>query len=103
MLELLLFNHTDSPYTVELSLLQVDRDLSRSEARVYSEPIDIEPDGEVRQEDVAETQQYLVNYEVFKDNSKLTDEDHAHYYPDDYGGDDGIAFDIHPPGVLTRR
>lgn len=103
MLELVLFNHTDSPYTVELSLLRVDSDLSRSEARVYSEAIDVEPDGEARREDVAETQQYLVHYEVFKNNSKLTDEDHTHYYPDDNGSDDSIAFDIHPPGKITRR
>ena len=103
MLDLELFNHADSPYTVELGLLRVESDLSRSEARVYSEAIDIEPDGEVRQKGVAENQQYLVHYEVFKDNTKLTDEDHAHYYLADDGGDDSISFDIFPPGVITRR
>lgn len=102
-LDLLLFNHAESPYTVELSLLRVDTGLPRSDARVYSESIDVEPETEVRREGVVERQQYLVRYEVYENDSKLTDEDHVHYYPVDGWDDDWIGLDIHPPGVITRR
>lgn len=102
-LDLTLYNHVDSPYTVEMSLYQVNDDLSRSDARAYSESIDVEPEGEARRENVTEVQQYLVRYEVYEHNSRLTDEDHVHYYPASGGNDDWIAFDIHSPGVMTRR
>jgi hypothetical protein len=103
MLELILFNHTGSAFTVEMSLFRVDSDLSRSDARTYSRSIDIDPQGETRRPDVGEIRQYLVQYDVYEDNSRRTDSDHVHYYPADDGEADGIAFDIRPPGVMTRR
>ncbi|SIS10065.1 hypothetical protein [Natronorubrum thiooxidans] len=39
-----------------------------------------------RREDVAETRQYVVRYEVWKNNSTPTDEGHVHFFPT---GDDG--------------
>ncbi|UHH25381.1 hypothetical protein [Halobacterium noricense] len=101
-LDVTLFNHTDSPYTVELSLFRVGKDLSRSDARADSESIDVEPQGETRREDVAVARQYVVQYEVYENNRDPTDEDHVHFYPSD-DGDDALAFDVHAPGVLTRR
>ena len=98
----LLFNQTDSPYTVELTLYRSDVDASRSEARAYSASIHVEPAGEVRREVVAEARPYRVEYHLYEDHSRLTDEDHVHYYPTDEG-DDIESFDITESGVLTRR
>lgn len=103
MLDLTLFNQTDSSYTVEMSLFRVESDLSRSEARAYSTSITVEPQGEAQREDVAETRQYLVQYDLFRNNNRSTDEDHVHFYPTDDEGDDSLTFDIHTPGVMTRR
>lgn len=102
-LDLTLFNQTDILYTVEMSLFHTGSDRSRSEARVYSESIDVDPQGEAQREDVAESQQYLVKFELFRENSRLTDEDHIHFYPTDDAEDDSLAFNIHQPGVMTRR
>ena len=102
-LDLTLFNHVDARYTVYVSLYRSDDDLSQSDARVYSERIDVEPEGEARRASVVETRRYLVRYDVFDDDGRLTDKDHVHYYPPDDGDDDEITFDIHPPGDMTRR
>lgn len=102
MLNLTVFNHTDDPYTVEMSLLRSGGDWSRSDARVYSERIDVEPQGEARRENVAETRPYLVRYSVYESNRRQTDEDHVHYYLDD-GDSNSLSFDIGSTGVLTRR
>ena len=101
-LDIALFNHTDAPYTVELGLFRVDSERSRSDARAYSESIAVEPGGETQREAVVESRQYVVRYELFEDNRTPADEGHVHFYPEDDGGD-GIAFDIHSPGVVTRR
>lgn len=103
MIDLTLFSHVDVPYTVYVHLFRVDGNSSRSDARVFSESIDVEPEGEARRDGIAETRQYLVRYEAYEDNSRRTDKDHVHYYPPGDGDDDGIAFDIHPPGEMTRR
>jgi hypothetical protein len=103
MLSLAIFNHSDNPYTVEMTLLRSDEDASRSEARVFSESIDVEPDGQTVREDVAEVQPYIIEYGLYEDNSVLTDQDHVHYFPADENEDDSQAFDIDPSGVLTRR
>lgn len=102
-LELILYNHADSAYTVEISLFRVDGDLSRSDARSYSGSINVGPEGEARRTDVAEVRQYLVQYEVYENNSRQTDSDHIHYYPADSGEADGLTFDIRPPGVMIQR
>lgn len=101
-LDLAIFNQTDTPYTVELSIYEAIDGGDRSEARLFAERIDVAADGNAEREDVAESQQMIVHYDVFEENSKLTDQDHVHYYPPD-GGDHDIAFDLGEPGVLTRR
>lgn len=101
-LDLTLYNQTDQRYTVEMSLFRADGDRSRSEARVFSEGLDVEPDAEVRREAVADVRAYLVRYDVFDTDGVQTDGDHVHYLPDD-DGDDGLAFDIRLPGELDRR
>lgn len=103
MLDITLFNQTDSPYTVEMSLFRVENDLSRSEARTYSASIDVEPQGEARREGVAESRQYLLRYDLFRDDSTRTDEDHVHVYPTADEEPGNLTFDIRSPGVLARR
>lgn len=103
ILDLTLFNHVESPFTVELSMFRTDGDLSRSDARVFEESIDVDPEGEARRTNVAELQRYLVKYDVYEENSRRTDQDHVHYYPYDGGEDDTKTFDIRQPGVMTRR
>lgn len=103
MLSLAVINHADSPYTVEMTLLRSDEDSSRSEARVFSESVEVEPNSQAVREDVAEAQPYIIGYSAFKDDDSLTDQDHIHYYPADDGEDATQAFDIDSSGVLTRR
>lgn len=69
MLSVTIFNHSESPYTIEMSLFLTDEDISRSDARVFSGRIEIEPDEQTVREDVAERQQYLIEYSLFEDNS----------------------------------
>lgn len=103
MVDVTIYNQTDSAYSVELRLYLVDGAETRSDARVSSETIEVEPNGDVRRADVAEAQRYLVRYEVYRENTRPTDEDHVHFYPTDDEDSQSIAFDIHPPGELTRR
>lgn len=103
MLSVAIFNHSDSPYTVEMTLLRSDEDASRSEVRVFSESIDVEPDGQTVRENVVEVQPYIIEYGLYEDNNFLTDQDHVHYFPADDDEDDSQAFDIDSSGVLTRR
>lgn len=103
MLTISVISHADNPYTIELGLYRSGDDMSRSEARGYDASIDVEPQGQARRKNVAEVRPYLVRYSVYENNSRLTDEDHVHYYPPDNGDDDSLAFDIDSAGVLTRR
>ncbi len=103
MLDLVAFNHTDSPYTVEMGLFRGGGDATRSEARAYDGSIDVESQGRAQRENVAETRPYLVRYSVYEDNRRTTDEDHVHYYPEDDGNDESLAFDIGSEGTLSRR
>jgi hypothetical protein len=103
MLSVTVFNHAESPYTVEMTLTRTGGDGSRSDARAFSEGIDVEPDGRAGREAVAERQRYLIEYGLYEDNSKLTDQDHVHYYPGDEDENGRLAFDIDSSGVLTRR
>lgn len=102
MLGLSVFSHTDTPYTIEISLFRSGDGASRSEARVYDASIDVEPQGQARRTEIAEARPYLVRYSVYEDDRRLTDEDHVHYYPPD-DGDDDLAFDLDSSGILTRR
>ena len=102
-LDLVLYNHVDTAYTVEMGLFRVEDGLSRSEARAYQRSIDLDPRGEVRLSDVADSRQYLVEYEVYENNDRRTDGGHVHYYPVDDDDGDRLTFDLRPPGTLTRR
>jgi len=101
-LSIVFFNQDDSSYTVELSIFET-ADESRSEARQYSDSIDIGPEERTRVADVAEMDSYLVRYDLYEDNSRLTDEDHIHYYPPDDGESESLAFNIEQTGELIRR
>lgn len=101
-LDLTVFNQTDSPYTVSLSVFRTGGDATRSEARVYSTQFDLTANGRADREDVAPERPAVVRYEAYRDDSEQTDEGHVHYYPTD-DGDDGITFDVAPGGALTRR
>lgn len=103
MLSLAVINHSDSLYTVEVALLQNDEESTRSEARVFSEPIEVEPNSQTVREDVAAVQPYIIEYSAYEDDTSLTDQDHVHYYPADESEDDTQAFDIDSSGVLTWR
>lgn len=101
-LDVTVLNHTNSPYTIEMDFFRNDGERSDSDARVYDTRIDVPAEGEAHRKNVTEPRLYIVQYSVYKENSRLTDQDHVHYYPDD-NGNDNLAFDIHSPGTLTRR
>lgn len=109
MLDLVVFNHTDSLYTVEFELFRTDEGSSEPEARMYSEQVDAEPQEGVgepsttRRDAVAEARPCIVRYDVYRDNSTPTDEDHVHSFPTGDGDDDDVAFDIYSEGTLKRR
>lgn len=102
-LNLTVFNQTDTPYTIELTFFQSGGDSSRSNARVYSESIDVEPEAKAQRDAVATARRYLIQYSVYENNRRQTDQDHVHYYPVNDREEDTVIFDIHAPGVLTRR
>lgn len=111
MLGLVVFNHTESLYTAQFDLFRTDGKSDGSANPKYSERIDIEPreDGvnrpsTTRREDVAKARQYVVRYEVWKNNSTPTDEGHVHFFPTGDDGDvDYVVFDIYSEGTLERR
>ncbi|MFD1647298.1 hypothetical protein [Haloarchaeobius litoreus] len=101
-LDLSVFNHDDSPYTVYIELLRPGENRSRSEALVYDARFDVPADGGETREAVVEKRPYIARYDAYEDDNFLTDQDHFHYYPHD-DGDDFIAFDIDDQGTLTHR
>lgn len=103
MLTVAVINHADSPYTVEMSLFRSRANKSRSEARVYDTSMDIKPQGQAQRKKVVQARPYLVEYSVYENNGKLTDEDHIHYLPPDNSDDDSLVFDIDSSGILTQR
>ena len=102
-LSLTVFNHSESPYTVEMTILRADGDGSGSDARAFSGDIDVDPDGRAVREEVAERRPSRIEYGLYEGDSELTDQDHVHYRPGDEGESGGLAFDIDSSGVLTRR
>lgn len=102
-LDVTVVNHADSPYTIELAALDVEDGASRSERRVFDTSLDVGADDESTREDVAESRPYLVRYEAYEENSRVTDEAHVHYYPPDDGADGHLIFDVDSDGILTRR
>ncbi|TMT78039.1 hypothetical protein E2L06_20950 [Haloterrigena sp. H1] len=104
MLSVTVFNQSESSYTIEMAFSRTDGDLSRGEARVFSGSIDVGPDEQTVRKDVAERQQYIIEYSLFRDDSGfLTEQDNFHYYPGDESESGGLTFDITPSGTLTRR
>ena len=103
LLNVAVFNHSESPYTIELSLFRNDGSSSSRGARIYDRSLDVEPEGDIRRENAVKNRPYLVRYSVYENNRRPTDEDHVHYYPADSPGEAYLAFDIDSTGVLTRR
>ena len=102
-LSLTVFNHSESPYTVEVTVSRTSGGDSRSDARAFSGDIGVEPGGQAVHEDVAERRPSLIEYGLYEDNSELTDQDHVHYYPGDEDESGHLTFDIDSSGTLTRR
>lgn len=105
MLDMVVFNNTDSQFVITIYLFASGEDHSNSDSRTFS-TIEIEPQEEVRREDIVESQQYLIEYDVDKivDGDPLqTDHGHAHFYPTEGGENPSVAFDIVDSGVLNKR
>lgn len=106
MLDIVVFNNTDSRFVVTVYLTASGENQSNNDGRMVSTPIKIGPQEEVRREEFAETQQYLIEYDVDKivDGDPLqTDHDHAHFYPTDGGENPSVTFDIVDSGNLNKR
>ncbi|EMA65456.1 hypothetical protein C468_05728 [Halorubrum kocurii JCM 14978] len=103
MLSITVFNGSESPYTVEMTISRAGDGDTRSDARAFSGGLDVEPDGRAVREDVAERRPSLIEYGLYDDDGELTDQDHVHYYPGDEDESGALAFDIDTSGVLTRR
>jgi hypothetical protein len=97
---LTVFNQTDTTYTVEIGFF--DDDTPEPAARAYESSLDVEPDGEVTRDAVAEVGRYLVRYRAYEEGSRLTDQDHLHFVPSG-DGTERLTFDIRDSGELTRR
>lgn len=105
MLDIVFFNNTDNRFVITVYLFASGEDHSNSDGRTFS-TIEIEPQEEVRRDDIAKSQQYLIEYDVDKivDGDPLqTDHGHAHFYPTDDGENPSVAFDIVDSGVLNKR
>lgn len=102
-LDLSVFNHDDSPYTVYVELVRPGGDRSRSEAVVYDARFEVPADDGETREAVVEKQAYIARYDAYEDDTFRTDQDHFHYYPTDGADDDFVAFDIDGEGTLTHR
>jgi len=98
--DLTVFNQTDTPFTVEIGFYG-DGD-SEGAASAYDAALDVEGGGESRREGVVESGRYLVRYQVYEENSRLTDADHVHFIPSG-DGTEALTFDIRETGTLTRR
>ncbi len=102
-LDLTVFNRTDSPYTVEMTVLKSGGDRSRSDARLYDASLDVSAGGKTVRRDAFEERRCIVRYRAYRTGERLTDYGHIHYYPPGDGQKDDVAFDIHSPEHLTRR
>lgn len=106
MLDIVFINNTNSQFVITVHLLASEDGHSNEEGGTFSAPIDIEPQEEVRREDIVESQQYLIEYDVDKivnGDPLQTDHDHAHFYPTDGGDNPSVAFDIVDSGTLNKR
>lgn len=106
MLDLVVFNYTDSPFTVTIELFRSGNNQTRNEAKAFASTIDVEPGGETRLEDAVENDQYLIEYDVdriVEGDPLETDRDHTHFYPTGDGENNSIAFDIVRSGKMNKR
>ena len=106
MLDIVFINNTDSRFTITVHLQASGESHSNRAVTNVSRIIEIEPQEEVRREDIAESQPYLIEYDVDKivnGDPLQTDHDHTHFYPTDDGGNPTIAFDIVGSGMLNKR
>lgn len=99
-IDLNIFNQAAEPYTIEIGFFGDGS--SEETARAYDTALDIESGGQQTSEDIVEAKRYLVRYDVYEDNSRLTDQDHIHYIP---SGDEteSLTLDIQETGTVTRR
>ena len=98
--DLTVINQTTVPYTLEIGFFG-DGD-SEAAARAYDATLDIDAEGRETRAVAVEPGRYLVRYEAFEDNSRLTDEDHVHFILSGDGTAE-LTFDIQETGELTRR
>lgn len=106
MLDIIVYNQTDSQYTVTMKLYRVGNDQTRSEALAFQSEFEIEPQGVAKREQVAENDRHLLRYDVDRivENDPLeTDHDHAHLYPTSDSETNSVAFDIVGSGELKKR
>ncbi len=105
-LDIVFFNNTDSRFIITVHLRASGDGHSDGALETFSAPIEINPQEEVRRENITESQQYLIEYDVDKivdDDPLQTDHGHAHFYPTDSGDNPCIAFDIVGSGTLNKR
>lgn len=101
MLDLMVTNHTDVAYELDLALFEADSEGSRSDARAFSRMVAVGPQETTRLEAAAEHDRYLVRYNAYEgEQGRLTHRDHVHYYPSD---DERLVLDIHSDLVSVRR
>lgn len=98
--DLTVVNQATVPYTLEIGFFG-DGD-SEAAARAYGGTLNVDAGGRETREGVVEPGRYLVRYEAYEENSRLTDEDHVHFIPSG-DGTEAITFDIQATGDLTRR
>lgn len=106
MLDIVFINNTDNRFVITVHLLASGDGHSNEEGRTFSASIEIEPQEELRREDIATSQQYLLEYDVDKivnGDPLQTDHGHAHFRPTDGGDNPSIAFDIVGSGILNKR
>jgi len=106
MLRIHIYNQTDDRYRLTIRLYRVENAHDRSEARVFQDRLEVEPQGVTKREAVAEADRYLFRYNVdrlVEGDPLETAHDHAHIYPSTDGEPDSVAFDIVESGVLKKR
>ena len=106
MLDIVFINNTDRRFVITVHLSASEEGNPNDMGERFSEPITVEPQEEVRRKDIAESQQYLIEYDVDKivDGDPLqTDHGHAHFYPTEGGENPQVAFDIVDSGKVNKR
>lgn len=98
-----IFNQTDSEYSIEFQIFQNDSGSSIEDALIYTENIDVEPQNKVQKKSIAKARQVIIQFTVYKNDNRQTDQDHIHFYPPNKDATQNIIFEISSNGVLTTR